>query len=327
MSVIVGDIGGTSSRLAWFEGETRLAERTYASRDFTDFSAVVRRFIDETGARARTACFAMAGPVRHGVCTTTNLPWPAIEEQALAAQTGLPHVRLVNDFVAQTMGIVHVREGEFCELLPGELDPTAPIGVIGAGTGLGEAIAVRGHDGSVTVVAGEGGHADFAPTDERQIMVLRELRKLLGQRVSYEHVLSGPGLHNVYRALARGGWAREEPAISEALANSADPAATIAMQAQRGQDALCVAALEVFVEVYAQEASNMALRALCFGGVYLAGGIAPKILDALRSSRFEQRFRDKPPHQALLRSMTVRVVLDTQLGLRGAAKIAEPFAS
>jgi glucokinase len=326
VSVIAGDIGGTSSRLAWFEGDERRAERTYASRDFADFSAVVRRFIDESGARAQAACFAMPGPVRHGVCKTTNLPWPVVDQGALAAATGLRHVRLVNDFAAQTMGVTNVREGEFSEVLSGEIDASAPIGVLGAGTGLGEAIAVRGDDGRVTVVAGEGGHADFAPTDERQIMVLRELRALLGERVSYERVLSGPGLHNVYRALARGGWAREEPAIAEALAKSADPAATISMEAQRGQDALCVAALEVFVEVYAQEASNMALRALCFGGVYLAGGIAPKILDALRSSRFEQRFRDKPPHAALLRTMAVRVVLDTQLGLRGAAKIAEQSA-
>jgi len=326
VSVIAGDIGGTSSRLAWFDGDERRAERTYPSGDFADFSAVVRRFIDESGARAEAACFAMPGPVRHGVCKTTNLPWPVVDERSLAAATGLRSVQLVNDFAAQTMGVLHVRQGEFFEVLGGELDPSAPIGVLGAGTGLGEAIAVRSEDGRVIVVAGEGGHADFAPTDERQIMVLRELAAILGERVSYERVLSGPGLHNVYRALARGRWAPEAPAVAEAIATSADPAATISLEALRGGDALCVAALEVFVEVYAQEASNMALRALCFGGVYLAGGIAPKIIEALRSSRFERRFRGKPPHEGLLQSMAVRVVLDTQLGLRGAAKIAEQSA-
>ncbi len=326
MTVLAGDIGGTSSRLALFERDVCVAERTYASRDFADFGAAVERFIAEVDARCDRACFAMAGPVRNNVCRTTNLPWPEVSGAALAARTGLAEVKLINDFAAQTVGVTALEAGEFEELLPGVIDASAPIAVLGAGTGLGEAIAIRAANGGTIVVAGEGGHGDFAPTDERQIMVLRELGALLGERVSYERVLSGPGLFNVYRALARGGYAAESAAVRARIDAASDASAEISREGLRGEDALCTAALEVFVEVYAQEASNMALRSLTFGGVYLAGGIAPKILGALKGPRFEQRFRHKPPHESVLREISVRVVMDAQLGLRGAAKVAAESA-
>ncbi len=325
MTVLAGDIGGTSSRLAVYEGAERVAERSYASRDFTGLEAVLRRFLDETGARAQRGCFAIAGPVRDGACRTTNLPW-VVDERSLAASAGLDRALLVNDFAAQTVGVTLLRDGESAEILAGEADPRAPIAVLGAGTGLGEAYALRSRDGRVEVLPGEGGHADFAPTDERQITVLRELGVLLGGRVSYERVLSGPGLFNVYRALARGGYGAERTDVRAEIEAGADASAVISREALAGDVGLCGAALEVFVEVYAQEASNMALRALALGGVFLAGGIAPKILPALRTSRFTERFREKSPHESLLRAIPVRVVLDTQLGLRGAARLAEQLA-
>jgi len=322
MTVLAGDIGGTTSRLACFDGPHRVAERSYASRDFPGLEAVARRFLDETGARVERGCFAIAGPVRRGVCRTTNLPW-VVDERALAAALGLQRARLVNDFAAQTVGVTLLRPGESAELLAGDADPDAPVAVLGAGTGLGAAYALRSAGGRVDVLPGEGGHADFAPTDERQVAVLRELGALLGARVSYERVLSGPGIYNIYRALRRAGRGEERPEVAAALAAEADPSAVISREALAGDEGLCGAALEVFVEVYAQEASNMALRALALGGVFLAGGIAPKILPALRTGRFEARFRDKPPHRDLLREIPVRVVLDTLLGLRGAAHLAE----
>lgn len=322
MTVIAGDIGGTRSRLAIYDGPERIHERTYASRDFDGLEAVVQRFLSETGARPDRGCFAIAGPVRRGVCRTTNLPW-VVDERAIAASAGLSHATLVNDFAAQTVGIALLREGESELLLAGEPDDEGAIAVIGAGTGLGEAFAVRAANGAVTVLAGEGGHADFAPTDERQITVLRALQELLHGRVSYENVLSGPGLYNIYRALARAGWAPERPEVAHAIAHGEDPSSVISRLALEGDDGLCGAALEVFVEVYAQEASNMALRGLAVGGVYLAGGVAPKILPALRAPRFEARFRKKSPHEPLLSTIPVRVVLDTQLGLRGAAWLAD----
>jgi glucokinase len=320
--IIAGDIGGTNCRLASYERGNIVAERTYASREFDSFEAVVRRFVADSDARATRACFAMAGPVRDGVCRTTNLPWPQVDERAVAAAIGADQVRLVNDFAAQTVGVTLLRPGEYEEILGGTADARAAIAVLGAGTGLGEAFALRRDDGTVDVLPGEGGHADFAPTDERQIAVLRGVGASLGGRVSYEQVLSGPGLLNVYRALEGAGYGAATVAIDEAMRAEPDASAVISREGLAGRDALCAAALEVFVEVYAQEASNMALRALAFGGVYLAGGIAPKILAALRDGRFERRFRSKSPHEKLLADVPVRVVLDTQLGLRGAARIA-----
>jgi glucokinase len=321
MTVIAGDIGGTRSRLAIFEGEARTHERTYASRDFDGLEAVVAKFLEETSARPTVGCFAIAGPVRGGVCRTTNLPW-VVDERALASSAGLEAATLVNDFAAQTAGVTLLREGEYELLLEGESDPDAPIAVLGAGTGLGEAYAIRRRGQVEGVIPGEGGHADFAPVDERQITVLRELAAILGGRVSYENVLSGPGIFNIYRALARAGVAPEHAEVTREITAGGDPSAVISKLALGGDAGLCGAALEVFVEVYAQEASNMALRGLALGGVYLAGGVAPKILAALRSPRFEARFRKKPPHEALLANIPVRVVLDTQLGLRGAALLA-----
>jgi glucokinase len=321
MIVIAGDIGGTRSRLAIYESDRPAHERTYASREFDGLESVVARFLAETGARPDRGCFAIAGPVRDGRCRTTNLPW-VVDERSVAASAKLSSARLVNDFAAQTVGVTLLREGESAPLLAGEPDERAPIAVIGAGTGLGEAYAIRSASGAIDVLAGEGGHADFAPIDERQITVLRELGAILGGRVSYESVLSGPGLYNIYRALARAGLGPEHSEVSLARERGEDPSAVISRLALAGDPGLCGATLEVFVEVFAQEASNMALRGLALGGVFLAGGVAPKILQALRSPRFEERFRAKRPHEALLATVPVRVVLDTQLGLRGAARLA-----
>lgn len=319
MTLLAGDIGGTSSRLALFDGDAMVAEETYASRDFDAFESVLRRFFREHDARVDRACFAIAGPVRDGACRTTNLPWPLVDERAIRAELALERVRLINDFAAQTLGVTQLNSDGYSPLLEGEADPRAPIAVIGAGTGLGAALAVRAEDGAVLVLPGEGGHADFAPVDERQIAVLRALQALLGDRVTYERVVSGPGIVNVYRALAHAGIARERESVASEIAGAADASAVISRRALAGDDALCVATMEVFVEVFAQEAGNMALRTLALGGVYLAGGIASKVLPLLQTGRFEARFRSKSPHEALLATIPVRVVTDRQLGLRGAA--------
>lgn len=319
MTVLAGDIGGTSSRLALFDGDAIVAEATYASREFDSFESVLRRFVGERAARFDRACFAIAGPVRDGACLTTNLPWPLVDERAIRGALAVERVRLINDFAAQTLGVTQLGPDGYAPLLEGEADPRAPIAVIGAGTGLGAALAVRAEDGAILVLPGEGGHADFAPVDERQIAVLRALQGLLGDRVTYERVVSGPGIENVYRALAHGRVERESATIAREIADASDPSAVISQHALAGDDPLCVAAMEVFVEVFAQEAGNMALRALALGGVYLAGGIAPKVLALLQTGRFEARFRSKSPHQSLLANIPVRVVTDRLLGLRGAA--------
>lgn len=325
MTILAGDIGGTSSRLALFEGDAIVAEKTYASREFESFEAVLATFVTAHRAPIERACFAIAGPVRDGACRTTNLPWPLVDERAIRGALAIDRVRLINDFAAQTLGVTQLSGDGFLTLLDGEPDPRAPIAVIGAGTGLGAALALRGEDGSngaagaVTVLPGEGGHADFAPVDERQIAVLRALQTLLGDRVTYERVVSGPGIENVYRALSFAGIAAQSAAIAAEINGADDASAVISQHAIAGDDPLCVATMEVFVEVFAQEAGNMALRTLALGGVYLAGGIASKILPLLQTGRFESRFRSKSPHESLLANIPVRVVTDRHLGLRGAA--------
>lgn len=325
--VLVGDIGGTNCRFALYEpdGAAASIERTYKSHDFASLTDAIARLVADTGATFARACFAVAGPVRAGVCRATNIPW-VVDERALAGGLGGATVKVINDFAAQTMGVASVCDGgdasgeALVALVSGERDPESPIAVLGAGTGLGEAIAARAADRSWVVVPGEGGHADFAATDERQERVLRAMRAALGTRVTYEHVVSGPGLANIFRALVA---SRDErsPAPSQAVLDAMsreDPSAVITREALSGGDSYCREALEVFIEAYAQEAGNIALRALAYGGVYLAGGIAPKVLSALRDGRFEARFRDKAPHRAVMASMSVSVVVAGDLGLRGA---------
>lgn len=321
--VLVGDVGGTNCRFALYEADraTVVAERAYKSGDFASLRAALDRFGADTSAMYSRACFAVAGPVRAGVCRATNIPW-VVDERALASELGVAHVKVINDFAAQTLGVVSVRDGassgeSLLGLVDGERDPDAPVAVLGAGTGLGEAFAVRAPDRSWVVLPGEGGHAEFAATDARQERVLRAMRAMLGGRVTYEHVVSGPGVTNIFRALAASSEVEPSRSVLDAM-NHDDPSAVITREALSGGDALCVEALEVFIEAYAQEAGNMALRALAYGGVYLAGGIAPKVLSALKDGRFEARFRDKAPHRAVMASMSVSVVVAKDIGLRGA---------
>ena len=322
--ILAGDIGGTKTLLALFDdaaGTLQLRrDASFPSQEAASLEAILTRFLGTTATPLRAACFGVPGVVIDGRCETTNLPW-TLDEQTLAQHTGAPRVKLLNDLEAAAYGMLHLEAHELAPLNAG----TRPsrrgnVAVIAAGTGLGEAMLIW--DGSHHMpVASEGGHADFAPRTDHEIELLRYLRDKFGGHVSYERVLTGPGLHNVYNFLRDTGYAPEPPWIAAQL-TSGDPSATIAEVGLAGGDALCVATLDLFAAVYGAEAGNMALRCLAIGGVFVGGGIAPKLLPALRNGRFMQAFTAKGRFAELLQSIPVHVALNPRAPLLGAARYA-----
>ena len=326
MKVLAGDIGGTKTLLALMAvepGHCRvLRQARYASGRYPDFESLLHQFLAEAGEEAvrhlEAACIAVAGPVREGKAQVTNLPW-RLDAQVLADILGTPRVCLLNDFAAVGHGIEALGEEDTALLQAGRPEARGNRAVIGAGTGLGQAILVW-QGGGYTVLPTEGGHADFAPTDELQAALWEDLRRRLG-RVSYEHVLSGPGLERIFRFLCRHRDAEPRPELAAALSGGDAPAA-VAQAGLAGSDPLAQEALGLFVSVYGAQAGNLALAALATGGLYVAGGIAPKILPALRGEAFLRAFRAKAPMEDLMAAVPVRVVTDPQVGLRGAALVA-----
>jgi glucokinase len=320
--ILAGDIGATNTRLAWFEVSNGAlvpgVARTYPSRQQASLDAIVATFLTEVPGRIRQACLGIAGPVREGRVEATNLPW-VVDARSLARGLGLDRVLLVNDLEANAWGLAVLPDADFAELQPGRAAPTGNAAVVSAGTGLGEAGLVwdgRRH----RPVASEGGHADWAPQDELQMALWRFLRAEVGH-VSVERVLSGPGLHNIYRFLRDGQGLAEPGWLTEAL-RSEEPAPLISRVGLAGQAEICVRALGLFVAIYGAEAGNLGLRLLATAGVYLGGGIAPRILQALRSPGFLDAFAGKGRLRPLLEEIPVRVVLNDQAALVGAARRA-----
>jgi glucokinase len=320
--LLAGDVGGTKTVLALFEPAADrpvcVREETLPSREFATLEAAIDRFLG-AGPRAPVdaACIGIAGPVVDGRCVTTNLPW-IVDERVLATEIPVRRARLLNDLEATAHGTFALRPDEVATLQAGT-PRDGNVVVIAAGTGLGEAIIVAQGERRV-VIATEGGHADFAARGEVEEELLRYLRKEFG-RVSYERILSGPGLVNVYRFLRDTGAAPESPEVAAAM-RERDPAAVVTEYGMRGADRLCVGALEIFVSVYGAEAGNLALKALATGGVIVAGGIAPRMLARLSAGGFVSAFRDKGRLSPLLEAMPVRVALDPKTALHGAARVA-----
>jgi len=318
--VLAGDLGGTKTALAIVNiGPTRLSVerlKTYASGDYPGLEEIVEDFLAAERSRPKTAGFGVAGPVRAGSARITNLPW-RIETQTLSRRTGVRPIALHNDFVSAAMGLRFLRPAQIATLARGRPEPGGPIAILGAGTGLGQAAIVRLRDRE-NVVPSEGGHADFGPASEIQLRLSAHLRREFG-RTSRERVLSGPGLVHIYQFLKHDGAARESLEVRTALAQTDDAAAVVSRFGLARRDRLCRAALDLFVSIYGSEAGNAALQYRATGGIFLAGGIAPKILPALRRAEFLRAFRSKPPMEDLLSRIPVRVVLDPRLGLFGAA--------
>jgi glucokinase len=322
MIVLAGDIGGTNARLALVDVGATTArivdERVYATQQAPSLESIVRRFLGETGGRVERACVGVAGPVVGDEARLSNVAW-AVRAGGLAAELGLEQVSLINDFRAVGEGLLFLAPDDLLPLQQGERDPRGPIALIGAGTGLGQGFLLW-EGARYRVHPSEGGHASFAPQTGEQ----RELQQFMADEwghVSWERVLSGPGLVNVYRYLSwRDPGAQREEVRKEMQRK--DPAAVISRRALEQSDALCVRALHIFSTVLGAQAGNFALTVLASGGVYLAGGIAPKIVDKLRDGSFTDAFRHKGRLSSLLERMPVHVIMNRNVGLLGAAAVA-----
>lgn len=313
--ILAGDVGGTKTLLMLAEISQGIPRAVHEARyENSQFDSLEGILADFLGARYQpaAACFAVAGPIAGRQASLTNLPWQ-IDAGALEKQFDFGQVGLINDFAAVGYGIEALEPDDMAQLQAGIPLAHAPRVVLGAGTGLGECLLVWGN-GRYEVIASEGGHVDFAPTDELQIGLLHQLQSKFGH-VSYERVLSGPGLVAIHEYLRAGDekyQARNDPAdiTDAALAG----------------DSIAMRALEMFIAIYGAQAGNLALTCLARGGVFIAGGIAPRIIDQIRAVGFMRAFLEKGRHACLMAEMPVQVVMNPNVGLLGAALNAARMA-
>jgi glucokinase len=324
--VLAGDVGGTNARLATVELEGGAArcvhQSTNPSADHPGLAPIVQRFLEEVGSRPDRACFGIACPVVGDDCSAPNLPW-TINARALAADIGIPSTAIINDFTAVGYGIELLPPAELCTLQAGTPAPQGPIALIGAGTGLGQGFLIWQGE-HYRVLPSEGGHSDFAPSGEVQAGLLRTLGEQFG-RVSWERLLSGPGIANIYQYLRASGAAPEQPAVRAEL-DTEDDGKVIVTHALDRSDPLSMRALELFWEVLGAQAGNLALTVLATGGVYIAGGIAPRLAGRLDGSPFLTAFRNKGRLSPLLARIPVHVIMNPSVGLLGAAAVAGRMA-
>jgi glucokinase len=312
--ILAGDIGGTKTTLALCDDNGAIQrEATEKSGDWSSLEQIVEKFAPGT---VRAACFGVAGPVVDGVAKITNLPW-TIASASLTKLLGGAKVELLNDLQATALGMLVIPDSSFAVLQPGERPANATVAVIAPGTGLGEATLF--HDGrSYRALPSEGGHADFAPGTEEEIRLLRYLRGLYGEHVSYERVLSGHGIADLY-GFCRTQADSTEPVWLTTELSSGDKNAAIAKAALANRDTCAVRALAMFVEVLGAEAGNLALRGVATGGIIIGGGIPPKILPALQTGALLARLTAKGRFQTWTRALLVRVALEPRAALLGAA--------
>jgi glucokinase len=326
--ILAGDIGGTSTRLALFEaGGSALgpsAIEQYRNREHAGLGAIVARFRASHADPIDDACFGIAGPVIGGHVETPNLPWP-VDAAALSREVGLARVELINDLVANAQGIFQLGPADFVTLNAGAAHAAGNVAVISAGTGLGEA-GMYWDGQHHHPFAGEGGHADFAPHTDIEVELLRYLRRKLGGHVSWERVVSGPGLVNIYEFLRDTGHGAEPEWLRAAIA-AGDPPAVIGKAGLEGRSDLCARALELLAAAYGAEAGNFALKVMATAGVYLGGGIAPKVLARLDPAGFMEAFKAKGRLRDLLERIPVRIITNEHTALLGAARHAALRAS
>jgi glucokinase len=320
--LLAGDIGGTKTHLAVFSSETGwrkpFAEATYASVNYPDLESLVRAFLSQHDFTIDRASFGVAGPVVAGHASITNLPW-MMNERQLQQALHIPTVRLLNDLDAIAHSVPHLESQDLCVLNEGEPVSKGAIAVIAPGTGLGEAFLTW--DGSkYKAHTSEGGHADFAPTNTFQVDLLRYLM-LRFPHVSFERVCSGKGIPNIYDFVKDSGYAEEPQWLSEQLSSTLDRSPIIVNNALDIDSAceICATTIKTFVSILASEAGNLALKVLSTGGVYIGGGIPPRILPYLQDNNFLQTFTHKGRFTQILAHMPVYVILNPKVALLGAA--------
>ena len=318
--LLAGDIGGTKTVLALFTTESESLqeqhEATFWNREFTSLEAVVTDFLRDKSVSISSASFGVAGPVVQGRAQITNLPW-LIEAERIQAQFGFPQVYLLNDLEAIASAIPHLTADDLVTLQTGQAEPQGAIAVIAPGTGLGEAFLVW-NGRSYQAHPSEGGHVSFGPTNPEQIELLKYM---LGKfnHVSVERVCSGSGMPNIYDSLRHQGPHTEPEWLREALATAVDPTPIIAQAALERNEPIAVATMDLFLDILADEASNLALKVLATGGVYLGGGIPPRILPQLQQPRFLDTFSRKGRFSGLMQRMPVHVIRNPKSALYGAA--------
>jgi glucokinase len=320
--ILAIDVGGTNTRLALHEAESAgpraIASAVFASRNHASLQEIIELFLAEPARKAvRSACIGVAGPLKEGRVVLTNLAW-AIDAHDLARRFSIPHVELINDVEANAWGIAALRSADVLALNDGAEVPHGTAAVIAAGTGLGQAALVWNGEEHMPIPS-EGGHVDFAPRNALEDDLLQYLRAKLGKRVSYERVLSGPGLVNVYDFLRDTGR-EEEPEWLASRFRAGNAPAEISAAADRC--ALADSAMQLFVSIFGAATGNVALHLFATAGVYLGGGIAPKISAKLRSKAFIDAYLDKGRLSPLLAAIPVRVIMNDKTALLGAARCA-----
>lgn len=349
LTVLAGDIGGTKTVLRLVSAEVSstghvvpllntLSEKTYVSRSFADLVPMVHQFLKEAAESPvsvpdlTSACFGIAGAVVNNTSELTNLSW-SLSGERLQRALDIPRVALINDFAAIGYGIAGLQAGQLATLQSFAPDPAAPIALIGAGTGLGEGFLVPDSDGTLRVFPSEGGHTDFSPRSGVEFQLLTYLmEKNSLPRVSVERVVSGTGIASIYQFFRDTNPHEESAAMTEIYQiwsremgkkdKTVDLAAEVAKAALTGGDFLCEQTMNLFISAYGAEAGNLALKLLPYGGLYLGGGVAPKILRLLQQGAFMKAFSSKGRMRPLLEKIPVHVILDTKVGLIGAALMA-----
>jgi len=320
--VLGGDIGGTKTFLGLFElvgkRPTPRVIEAYPSGDASGLEPLIERFLAQHGQPFTVACFGIAGPVKAGVSRVTNLPW-VVSETELKGRFGWEQVRLINDLAATAVAVPLLTESELYPVNRGRPEPGGAFGIVAPGTGLGMALAIMA-EGKVRAIASEGGHVDFAARNDKEMDLLKHLLGTI-PRVSVERLASGPGLFTIYS------WLREyrnhtEPVWLEERMNSADPSKVISEVALEKAEPLCVEALDLFVSIIGAAAGNLALTGTTTGGIYLGGGIPPKILPKLVDGAFVEAFTAKGRFKDFLADVPVRVILNDKAALLGAAACA-----
>jgi glucokinase len=324
--ILAGDVGGTKVDLALYDfsnGKLNYTrDKVFPAKEYSGLEAIVREFL--AADKVTAACFGVPGPVRDGRLRLTNLPW-TLDSRELASDLGIDHVFLINDLEANGYGVAELSTEQVFTLSEGDASQMGNRALIAAGTGLGEGFLVwNGH--SHVPYPSEGGHTDYAPRNEDEFDLLRFLKQKYNGRISFERVVSGMGLTNIYEFLreVRG---LEEPAwLAERMAEE-DPNAVITELALAAKSEICEKAMDMFVSAYGAEAGNLALKVLSVGGLYVGGGIAPRILEKLKDGAFMKAFTDKGRLSQLLVNMPVRVILESRAALLGAAAYAEAKAA
>ena len=325
--ILAGDVGGTKVHLALYDfSNGKLAytrENRYPAKEYSGLEDIVRAFVGADPVTA--ACFGVPGPVRDGRLRLTNLPW-TIDSRDLSANLKIQHVFLINDLEANGYGIAELQPDQVYTLSEGDPSQIGNRALIAAGTGLGEGLLTW--NGRMHIpYPSEGGHADYAPRNEDEIDLLRFLKQKYNGRISFERVVSGMGMTSIYEFLRDVRGMEVPVALAQKIEAAHDPNSVITEQALAGRSEICVRTMDMFVSAYGAEAGNLALKILSVGGLYVGGGIAPRILDKLKDGTFMKAFTDKGRLSQLLINTPVRIILESRAAVLGAAAYAEARAA